>query len=238
MQGNVSAKLLCLVALTWTLAASAQAVETRHVERSGALLRQCHSHQVDRDEAKDRTGLDVNEVFGREAAASESIRSSKGVEKAGRGWPASSRDILHASLEPPRALIHGARLSFPEILDPGAHTDLLTNPRTLSADPQVVPESPSSTKPVKHDLDPAILAISGDPAYGEYLSAECLTCHQASGADQGMPSITGWPSETFVIVMHAYKNKVRSHPVMQMMAGRLSNEEIAALAAYFESVER
>ena len=33
--------------------------------------------------------------------------------------------------------------------------------------------------------------------------------------------------------MHAYKNKEREHPVMQMMAGRLSNEEIAALAAYF-----
>jgi cytochrome c len=37
--------------------------------------------------------------------------------------------------------------------------------------------------------------------------------------------------------MQSYKQKVREHPVMQMMAGRLSDEEIAALAAYFETLE-
>jgi cytochrome c len=36
--------------------------------------------------------------------------------------------------------------------------------------------------------------------------------------------------------MHAYKKKQRAHPVMQMMAGRLTNEEIAALAAYFKDL--
>jgi cytochrome c len=35
--------------------------------------------------------------------------------------------------------------------------------------------------------------------------------------------------------MHAYKQKLRTNPVMQMMAGRLADEEIAALAAYFAS---
>jgi cytochrome c len=37
--------------------------------------------------------------------------------------------------------------------------------------------------------------------------------------------------------MHSYKKKVRPHPVMQMIAGRLTNEEIAALAAYFKDLE-
>jgi cytochrome c len=37
--------------------------------------------------------------------------------------------------------------------------------------------------------------------------------------------------------MHAYKAKLRPHPVMQMMAGRLSNDEIAALAAYFATLD-
>lgn len=87
------------------------------------------------------------------------------------------------------------------------------------------------------DVDPAILAIDGDVDYGAYLSSECTTCHQADGADEGMPSITGWPREAFVVVMHAYKAKARENPVMQMLAGRLSNEEIAALAVYFEGVE-
>ncbi len=39
------------------------------------------------------------------------------------------------------------------------------------------------------------------------------------------------------MAMHAYKRKIRPHPVMQMMAGRLSDEEIAALAAYFRDIE-
>jgi cytochrome c len=37
--------------------------------------------------------------------------------------------------------------------------------------------------------------------------------------------------------MHAYKNEVRAHPVMRMIAGRLSDEEIAGLAAYFEGLQ-
>ena len=88
-----------------------------------------------------------------------------------------------------------------------------------------------------HNLDPAIIAIKGDPEWGEYLSSECTTCHKVDGADEGIPSITQWPEEDFVIAMHAYKQKLRPHPVMQMMAGRLSDEEIAALAAYFKTLE-
>lgn len=85
--------------------------------------------------------------------------------------------------------------------------------------------------------DPAVLAISGDPEYGEYLASECVTCHQASGADDGIPSITGWPRDEFVAAMLAYKTRARPHPIMQMMAGRLSDEEIASLAAFFEGVD-
>lgn len=88
-----------------------------------------------------------------------------------------------------------------------------------------------------HDIDPAILAIVGDPEYGAYLAGECTTCHQADGGADGIPSITQWPVEDFVVAMHAYKRKLRTHPVMQMMAGRLSDEEIAALAAYFKDLE-
>lgn len=76
------------------------------------------------------------------------------------------------------------------------------------------------------------LAVQGDPAYGEYLAQECLTCHQASGADKGIPSITGWPPEVFISVLVAYKFGERQHQVMQMVAGSLGEEEIAALAVY------
>ena len=86
-------------------------------------------------------------------------------------------------------------------------------------------------------VDARILAIKGDRDYGAYLGAECKTCHLASGADKGIPPITGWPVNAFVVVMHAYKSGARTHPAMRMIASRLSNQEIAALAAYFAGVK-
>lgn len=84
---------------------------------------------------------------------------------------------------------------------------------------------------------PATLShASGDRALGQYLSSECVTCHQLSGRFDGIPPIVGWPEESFVEIMNEYKNKKRSHAVMQTIAGRLSPEEILALAAYFGSV--
>ena len=37
--------------------------------------------------------------------------------------------------------------------------------------------------------------------------------------------------------MNEYRDKKRNNPVMQTIAGKLSNDEIAALAAYFGSVK-
>jgi cytochrome c553 len=78
---------------------------------------------------------------------------------------------------------------------------------------------------------------SGDRALGQHLSSECVTCHQLSGRFDGIPPIVGWPEESFVEIMNEYKFKVRNHPVMQTIAGRLTAEEILALAAYFRSMK-
>ena len=75
-----------------------------------------------------------------------------------------------------------------------------------------------------------------DRALGEYLSSECVTCHQVSGQYDGIPPIVGWPEESFVEIIDEYRQKKRNNPVMQTIANRLSNEEIAALAAYFGSL--
>jgi cytochrome c553 len=78
---------------------------------------------------------------------------------------------------------------------------------------------------------------SGDRALGEYLSSECVTCHQVSGRQTGgIPAIVGLPQDAFVALMDSYKRRERDNQVMQTMAGRLSEEEIAALAAYFGSL--
>lgn len=77
-------------------------------------------------------------------------------------------------------------------------------------------------------------ARAGDRALGEYLSAECVTCHQVSGRQvAGIPAIIGLPEDAFVAMMESYRRRERENQVMQTMAARLSPEEVAALAAYF-----
>jgi cytochrome c553 len=79
---------------------------------------------------------------------------------------------------------------------------------------------------------------AGDKVLGEYLSAECTSCHQSSGKQVGgIPAIVGQPAEQFVALMNAYRERQRDNQVMQAVAAKLSSEEIAALAAYYESLK-
>ena len=78
---------------------------------------------------------------------------------------------------------------------------------------------------------------AADVALGEYLSSQCTTCHQLSGKVSGIPSIVGWDTESFAAVMQSYKKKERENKVMQNIANTLSDEDIAALAAYFTTIE-
>ena len=88
------------------------------------------------------------------------------------------------------------------------------------------------------DAAPAMAEqAKGDRALGEYLSSECVTCHQLSGQFKGIPPIVGWPEANFIEIMKEYRHKKRPNPVMQMIAARLSEEEIASLALYFGSLK-
>lgn len=206
-------------------------------DRGESLFRQCSScHQVGAD-AVDRIGPHLNGIFDRAAGQSDGFRYSRGMERAASNGLFWDYETLDAFLENPRAIVSNTRMTMRGIEDQQDRDDILAYLRIFSADPSNIPEAAPTAAAVDHDVAPEILAIVGDPAYGEYLSGECTACHQTSGAANGIPSITSWPTEDFVIAMHAYKDQVRPHPVMQMMAGRLSNEEIAALAAYFRDVE-
>ncbi len=77
-----------------------------------------------------------------------------------------------------------------------------------------------------------------DRALGEYLGAECVTCHQLSGKAVGaIPPIVGVDAESFTALMNTYRKKERENQVMQTIAAKFSDEEIAALAVYFESIK-
>ena len=206
-------------------------------EHGEMLYRQCKAcHQIGAG-AVDRIGPHLNGIFDLQAGQSDGFRYSEGFQRAAANGLVWNYDTLDAFIEDPRALVSRTRMSFRGISDQRDRDDLLAYLRVFSDDPSDIPESAPTAAAVDHEVAPEILAIVGDPAYGEYLSGECTSCHLASGAASGIPSITNWPTEDFVIAMHAYKDGVRPHPVMQMMAGRLSNEEIAALAAYLADIE-
>jgi cytochrome c len=78
--------------------------------------------------------------------------------------------------------------------------------------------------------------LEGDIEYGRYLSSECATCHQVSGADEGIPSITGWEQDTFVSVLEAYQKRKLPNPVMRNIAANLDKEQIQALAVFFTTL--
>jgi cytochrome c len=87
------------------------------------------------------------------------------------------------------------------------------------------------------DADPvgAILAIEGDAAYGEYLGGECIGCHRAGAAD--IPAIDWMTPADIVRALHDYRIGRREHQVMNMVAARLGDEEIAALAAFLGAAD-
>ena len=148
-----------------------------------------------------------------------------------------SAETLDTFLENPKSLVAKTRMSFRGLKDKGDRANLIAYLREFSDGEASLPSAQQAGPRPEISLDPSVLSIVGDPEYGEYLSSECLTCHQSNGTNDGIPAITAWPTKEFVIAMLAYKQKLRPHPVMQMMAGRLSDEQIAALAAYFKDLE-
>ena len=144
---------------------------------------------------------------------------------------------LDAYLENPKSLVSGTRMNFRGLTDAEDRANVLAFLRQYSDNPSNIPEAEPTAIAPEVELSAEILAIVGDRDYGEYLASDCSTCHQSDGSDQGIPSIVNWPAEDFVVAMHAYKREIRAHPVMRMMAQRLSDEEIAALAVYFEELE-
>ena len=206
-------------------------------ENGKTLFRQCSGcHEIGAG-AENGVGPHLNLLFGRKAASIDGYRYSDSLMRAatnGLEWHA---DTLSDYIADPRTFASGTRMSYAGMKDDADRRDLLAFLRIYSDNPADIPEADPTAVGTDHSVDPEILAIVGDAEYGEYLSSECTTCHQASGSDDGIPSIVLWPEEDFVTAMHAYKEKVRPNPVMQLIAGRLSNEEIAALAAYFKDLE-
>lgn len=78
---------------------------------------------------------------------------------------------------------------------------------------------------------------AGDRALGEYLSAECATCHGNAPKAGAIPGLAGMPVDQFTALMDAYRLGDRDNAAMRNVARQLSAEEVAALAAYYEGLK-
>jgi len=189
--------------------------------------------------AKHKVGPHLDGLFGRKAGGLEDFRYSDGMRAAGEAGLVWTAETLSQYLERPRDFIKGNRMSFrgmAEADDRLALIDWLESAtRQAPATDPVVGEV-STSGPISGFAD-IVLQMEGDPEYGEYLAGECVTCHQASGHADGIPSIVGLPKNYFVASLFEYLNNVRSNDVMKLRVANLSNEEIAALAAYFSSLD-
>jgi cytochrome c len=217
--------------------AAAEAVAFGDAEAGAEVFLWCSGcHEIGPD-AQDSVGPHLNGLFGRRAGAHEGYDYSESLARMGADGLVWDLETLDAYIEVPQSLVSGTRMSFPGIEDQQERNDLLAFLRRYSDSPANIPEAPPTALHVEVALPEEVLALVGDPEYGEYLASECLTCHQKDGSAQGIPSITKWPERNFVVAMHAYRQQLRPHPVMQMVAARLSDEEIAALAAYFKTLD-
>ena len=206
-------------------------------DRGEGFWNQCKGCHMIGPEAKNRIGPPLNGIFGRRAGAVPDFKYSKSMARMGADGLTWTFETLDAYIDNPKALVSGTRMAYRGLKDPQDRADLIAYMRDFSDRPRDIPEAEPSIVYPGLQLAESVLELQGDPEFGEYLASECQTCHQESGGDDGIPSIIAWPEEDFVVAMHAYKQKLRPHPVMQMMAGRLTEEEIAALAAYYATLE-
>lgn len=212
------------------LQSAVHAAEPGDAEAGRLVFGECLACHEIGDGAKHGVGPHLNGLVGRAAASHTDFAYSESFLRLRGGGYVWSAETLGAFLRDPGAVAPDSRMAFGGVADARARAHLIAFLEDAGDGSGMALLSGSAAD---HGIDPAVLAIQGDVEYGAWLSGECKICHRADGGNQGIPSILHWPEDRFVIAMHDYRNKRRDHPVMQMIAGRLSDEEIAALAAYF-----
>jgi len=82
----------------------------------------------------------------------------------------------------------------------------------------------------------------GDPVAGKQKAESCLGCHGVASYDNvyptyKVPKLGGQYAKYIVSALKAYQSGKRWHPTMQGQAMDMSAEDMADIAAYFESLK-
>jgi cytochrome c553 len=76
---------------------------------------------------------------------------------------------------------------------------------------------------------------AGDAAVGQTRSRGCQTCHGAGGIASmpGVPSLASQNEQYLIKALGDYKSGARKDDMMSLVAQRLSDDDVANLAAYY-----
>ena len=83
--------------------------------------------------------------------------------------------------------------------------------------------------------------IKGDAKAGEKKNAMCIGCHAIVGYQASfpqiykVPKISGQNAKYIAAALEAYRKGDRKHPTMRAVAGSLTDQDIADLAAFYEA---
>lgn len=207
-------------------------VQSADLQRGEKVFTQCAACHAVGPDAKTVIGPPLTDVYGRRIGSYPGFKYSPAMALAGRNLLVWDDKALDALMDDPHEFMPGTPMPG-QLADPADRQAVIALLKAYKEGSAKPGEALAAARDPEVSAD--ILAIQGDPEYGEYLASECMTCHQADGSNRGIPSITGWPVQSFVTVMHAYKNKSRDNEVMQTIAGALGDEEIAGLAAWFKT---
>ena len=79
---------------------------------------------------------------------------------------------------------------------------------------------------------------AGDAAAGKTIAdKQCAMCHGADGAGSATaPALKGLAGDHLTTQLEAFKSGARKNMMMEMIAKKLSDKDIADLAAYFSAL--
>ncbi len=83
--------------------------------------------------------------------------------------------------------------------------------------------------------------VTGSAEAGLKKASQCIGCHEIPGYRASFPSvyrvpmIVGQPAKYIEAALQAYKKGDRNHPTMRGIAGSLSDQDMADLAALYGS---
>lgn len=79
---------------------------------------------------------------------------------------------------------------------------------------------------------------AGDSVAGKTKAARCGSCHGKNGeGKKDNPALAGMAEAEHVKALQDYKNGAREHKAMQRFAKKLSDQDMADIAAYYAALK-